>query len=997
MRTGTNIGHYRVGVRIGQGGMGEVYRAVDTRLDRPVALKFLAARYVSDPEAKARFIREAKAASALDHPNICTIHDIGEAADGELYIVMALYEGQTLDRRMKREAFSPERTIRIIRQVAEALRRAHASGIVHRDVKPANIMVGDDDAVRLLDFGIAKLQSGETLTQTGMSLGTAVYMSPEQAVGDPVTPASDVWSLGLVAYEMLAGGHPFKADQPLAILHRIASVDPEPLREARGDVPAALAEVVHRALEKRVEDRFADAAELLAALDAATAGARAEAVEADRPKARPRVAIPAIGVVLVAVLALVYWAQRPDAAPEASRYPRDVVAILPFAYTGPDDLGWVEEGLMDLIDGRLDNPGTLRTLDTRAVANRVAQQPHTSIDAGLGRELAMELGAGRFVLGSVVGTAGRLDIRARLYDVDPDAPEPELVSVGGAADSLFAIADQLASGLLETSFSGANARIQRNAARSSGSIEATKEFLRGEQFHRRGQFDSAASAYNRALALDSTFALAHLMKSMNNAYTYETDDYAAAESAWRFSEGLPDRDRFLIEAFLDMQAGRLEEAYQGYTQLLRRYPDEVKALLMMGMMVQRSNPRWARPIDEARPYFARALELEPENVQALHNLARIDAGTGRFDSLPKRAAALDRVAPGSEWAVDAETMRAFALNDTAAIRDLEDSYPSQSLLVRLYAAYNAMRFAEDPHEADTLLARLGTGPVNQATGVPQSYAVDTDLSVGIQMLSSLLGGRYQDVRAFITDPSRPHTPTWDAWDAELIVSDVVPVDRSVMEQVLTRLQASDPEERLRTVFEALHDIFTPAVMELERDVNVAKLLGRLGRMDEAWQIQRRLAELPPFTAFESLNEDAAGGLAADLYVLEGDSARALDILRNLRYQLPLTAGSLSITTASHARFLRAELEMALPRGDAEAARYLYAGMVEGFTPPDKLFLASAYERLGRIHEEAGRTDEAIYFYERLLAAWVDADPELHARRDAVRQRLEALRGGDRAP
>ncbi len=995
MRTGTNIGHYRVGDRIGQGGMGEVYQAVDTRLDRPVALKFLAARYVSDPEAKARFIREAKSASALDHPNICTIHDIGEAADGELYIVMALYEGETLDRRMKREPFSAERTVRIVRQVAEALKRAHASGIVHRDVKPANIMVGEDDAVRLLDFGIAKLQSGETLTQTGMSLGTAVYMSPEQAVGDPVTPASDVWSLGLVAYEMLTGRHPFKADQPLAVLHKIASVDPEPVGEVRDDVPAALTEVIHQALEKQVGNRFADAAELLAALDGATEGAPAIGRAADSPRARARLAIAAAGLMLVAVLVVVYWARRPAPAP-VTGYPRDVVAILPFAYTGPEDMAWVEEGLMDLVDGRLDNPGTLRTLDTRAVANRVAQKPDASIDARRGRELAMELGAGRFVLGSVVGTAGRLDIRARLYDVDPDAPEPELVSVGGAADSLFTVADRLASGLLETSFSGANARIQRNAARSSGSIEATKEFLSGEQFHRRGQFDSAAAAYNRALALDSTFALAHLMKSMNNAYTYETDDYAAAESALRFSEGLPDRDRFLIEAFRDMQAGRLEEATQGYTQLLRRYPDEVKALLMMGMMVQRSNPRWARPMDEARPYFARALELEPENVQALHNLARIDAGTGRFDSLPKRAAALDRVAHGSEWAVDAETMRAFALNDTFAIRELEDSYPSQSLLVRLYAAYNAMRFAEDPREADTLLARLGSGPVNPATGIPQSYAVDTDLSVGIQVLSYLLGGRYNDVRAFLTDPARTHTPTWDAWDAELIVSDVVPVDRSVKEHVLTRLRASDPEERLRTVFEALHDIFTPAVMELERDVNVAKLLGRLGRMDEAWQIQRRLADLPPFTAFESLNRDAAGGLAADLYVLEGDSARALDILRALPYQLPLTAGSLSITTASHARFLRAELEMALPQGDREAARYLYAGMVQGFTPPDKLFLASAYERLGRIHEDAGRTDEVIYFYERLLAAWVDADPELHARREAVRQRLEALRGGDRA-
>lgn len=230
MRTGITISHYRIGDLIGRGGMGEVYQAVDTRLDRPVALKFLAARFVSDAGAKERFIREAKAASALDHPNICTIHDIGETEDGDLFIVMALYDGATLEHRLKDETFSVHRTVDIIRQVAEGLRRAHAGGIIHRDVKPANIVVSDEGAVRLLDFGVAKLQSAEALTRTGTSLGTAVYMSPEQAVGDPVTPASDIWSLGVLAYQIFTGRLPFKGDVPIATVHQILSTEPQTSR-----------------------------------------------------------------------------------------------------------------------------------------------------------------------------------------------------------------------------------------------------------------------------------------------------------------------------------------------------------------------------------------------------------------------------------------------------------------------------------------------------------------------------------------------------------------------------------------------------------------------------------------------------------------------------------------------------------------------------------------------------------------------------------------------
>ncbi|HSG07357.1 MAG TPA: serine/threonine-protein kinase, partial [Longimicrobiales bacterium] len=370
MRTGTSIKQYRIGDLLGQGGMGDVYRALDTRLDRPVALKFLAHRYISDPEAKERFIREAKSVSALDHPNICTVHDIGETDDGELYIVMALYEGATLKELLARERFSAERTVYIVRQLAEALKRAHAGGIIHRDVKPANTMVTEGDAVRLLDFGVAKLQSAESLTQTGATVGTAAYMSTEQAAGDPITPASDVWSLGVMAYEMLTGDAPFKGEHPMAMINAILSKEPPELTSLRPDVPGPVAAVFRRALAKKPEDRFADAADFLNALDEATGGRRSTASSPAVPLAfgggRRRI-WPGIvaAVAVVAALSAVALGDWGSDAPAGGEETRDVIAVLPFTVNGGPELAYLGEGLMDLVSGRLDGAGTLRVVDPR--------------------------------------------------------------------------------------------------------------------------------------------------------------------------------------------------------------------------------------------------------------------------------------------------------------------------------------------------------------------------------------------------------------------------------------------------------------------------------------------------------------------------------------------------------------------------------------------------------------------------------------------------------
>jgi tetratricopeptide (TPR) repeat protein/class 3 adenylate cyclase len=270
---------YRILERLGGGGMGVVFRARDERLARDVALKFLAPHLSADRAAKKRFLVEARAAAALEHPNICTVHEIGDTDDGQLYIVMTCYEGETLDRRIERGPVVLTDALRIAVEIARGLVQAHDRGIVHRDIKPANVMLTTDGLVKVLDFGIAKL-ADSTATQMGGAVGTVAYMSPEQAFGEMVDHRSDIWSLGVVLYEMLAGVRPFGGAGDQAMIFAALTTDPDPIANLRPDVPMDVHALVHRALQKRPDDRFVDAGEMLSTLEAcltraaSSAGAR---------------------------------------------------------------------------------------------------------------------------------------------------------------------------------------------------------------------------------------------------------------------------------------------------------------------------------------------------------------------------------------------------------------------------------------------------------------------------------------------------------------------------------------------------------------------------------------------------------------------------------------------------------------------------------------------------------------------------------------------------
>ncbi len=313
---GTELaGKYKIIDVAGKGGMGIVYKAEDTKLKRNVALKFLPPELTQDKEAKDRFLIEAQAAAALSHPNICTIHEINEE-EGKSFIAMEYVEGQSLKANIDRGPLKTKDTLNIAIQVAEGMEQAHKKGIVHRDIKSANIMVTDTGQAKVMDFGLAKVKGGTLLTREGTTLGTVAYMSPEQARGQEVDHRSDIWSLGIVMYEMLCSQLPFMGDREASILYSVVHEEAKPVTAWNPDIPSELQQIISRSLKKKPEARYQSAADLLKELQKYRDSLKAEEMGAFNLRSfrrlirRPVVAIPALLIIAAIAIAAIWFFNR---------------------------------------------------------------------------------------------------------------------------------------------------------------------------------------------------------------------------------------------------------------------------------------------------------------------------------------------------------------------------------------------------------------------------------------------------------------------------------------------------------------------------------------------------------------------------------------------------------------------------------------------------------------------------------------------------------------
>jgi len=460
---GSTISHYRILARLGGGGMGVVYRAEDLELGRPVALKFLPPELTRDAEARQRFVGEARTASSLDHPNICTVHEIGRTEDGKIFIAMPCYEGETLKAKLARGPLDPDRAETIALGIARGLIKAHAEGIVHRDIKPANVFITNDDQVKILDFGLAKLMSESTENEDTL-IGTVGYLAPEQVGRQPVDHRCDVWAFGVVLYEMLTGRRPFTGHQPGAVFYAIVHDAPPPLAALAEGVPAHLEAIVAAALAKDPHERPASMQEI-----------------ADQLQATERIAAGAV---------------------PAHR----VVAVLPFRNASPEPQqeyfcdGMAEE----IING-------LSALENLRVVARSSSFAFKGKDVDV-REVGRRLRADALVEGCVQKVGNRLRITVQLVDARRGVQiwsgryDREL-------EDIFAVQEEISRQIVRAlQVSMQPDEIKLTLRKATEDVQAYDFYLRGREYLyqlTRRSLEFARQMFARAAEIDPHCALAY--------------------------------------------------------------------------------------------------------------------------------------------------------------------------------------------------------------------------------------------------------------------------------------------------------------------------------------------------------------------------------------------------------------------------------------------------------------------------------------------------------
>jgi len=516
---GKTISHYRILAELGRGGMGVVYKAEDTKLKRTVALKFLPPELMRDPEAKQRFIHEAQAASALEHNHICNIHEVDEIqTEGNdlIFITMACYDGESLKNHIQRGPLKLETAIQIVCEIADGLHEAHQKEIVHRDIKPANIMITARGTVKIMDFGLAKLRGQTKLTKSGTTLGTVAYMSPEQARNQDVDHRTDIWSLGVILYELVTGQLPFQGDYEQAVLYSILSEEPEPLTGLRSGVPLALELIVTKALQKDPQHRYQHVDEMLVDLknlENQRLSSTTALKQIPPSNLKKWVLLGSILGAFAIGLVFVF-----NGLPILKRQPdkRPMIVVLPFENLGPAEHTYFADGMTEEITSRLAAYPELGVISrTSAYQYKDANMPVKKIGQELGVDFVLE---GTVRWDQSEGFRGRVRVTPQLIRVSDDT---HLWSnqFDRVLQDIFLVQSEIAEQVIQQM----NIRLldqgKKGPAYPTENMEAYQAYLRGLDFTGRKAYSMEdrllqIQMLERAVSLDSNFTLAYVQLSM---------------------------------------------------------------------------------------------------------------------------------------------------------------------------------------------------------------------------------------------------------------------------------------------------------------------------------------------------------------------------------------------------------------------------------------------------------------------------------------------------
>src|SRR5262245_5352877 len=755
-KAGQTVAQYRLLEKLGGGGMGVVFKALDQRLDRFVALKFLPAHSSTDPAARERLVAEAKAASALDHPNIGVVHDIGETTAGRVFIVMGYYEGETLERKIQRGNVTVQQAFDLSRQLASALVAAHQKGIIHRDVKPSNVLITSDGTAKLLDFGIAKL-ADSTPTREGAAAGTVAYMSPEQTWGSTVDHRTDLWSLGVVLYEMLTGVRPFRADNDAALISAIRYDEWEPVDRLNRDVPIGATRILERCLAKDLDRRYGHARQLVADLGALRSGQPPPSLMASARGRRWTLLKYGSAAALLSVIAAVgtlKLQRRPSAdsrlqGTEAVISQRNRLAVLPLSIvtSDPED-SYLADGVTDELIGQLSRIGGLRVIAHASVIRYKGSSESAMV---IGRALAV----GAILEGSVRKAADQVQVALRLVDTTSEDQlwmQSYTTDVSDLQITQREIALRVAE-VLRVPPQGPEQRQQSKVGTSNSG--AYLLYLKGRRFLEKRNDASVRQAkeyFEQALDVDPAFAqawtgLADADAVLSSLATFRAADVyprirAAAERALQLDPELPEAHLSLAFAhfyyYWDFEAaGRhyrraieLNPSYafarKGYAESLRfqgrfdealaeaRQAVELDPLTPNNQLEAATDLYWARRYDESMAELRSILDANPHFTYAHFFRALVHVQKHEYE---KALAALDE--PDAGGSVQRETLRGYILAITGRQREAREGLDR---LKRLWREQNISPF----HLA---VIHIGLGEHDQALDLLEQAYRDHDWEV----------------------------------------------------------------------------------------------------------------------------------------------------------------------------------------------------------------------------------------------------------------------------
>jgi serine/threonine protein kinase/tetratricopeptide (TPR) repeat protein len=617
---------YKIIEELGRGGMGVVYKAEDTKLKRTVALKFLPHELTQDLEARERFVHEAQAASQLDHPNICTIHEIDETEDGQIWIAMAFYKGESLRERIKREPLNLEEAIDIAFQMAQGLARAYDQGIVHRDIKPANIMITVEGLIKIVDFGLAKLARTTRITKAGTTMGTAAYMSPEQARGEDVDERTDIWSLGVVLYEMVSGQLPFKGDREQAIIYSILNENPEPIK----GVPAELERIIQKALAKNPAERYQNCHEFIKVLGHVEELLGEKTLRRVSVRKKPRrqkwLSSPifwAMVVILVGLAAslLLFFPSKKIPFSE-----RGWILITDFENQTGD--GVFDRSLNTALTVSLQQSRYVNVFPRARVKEtfqRMGRKDPDRLDEELGREVALREGIRALVTCSISQIGTMYTLTASVIDPNTQvALKTETMQARGR-DEVLSVLNDL-SGKIRKDLGESLKNIKQQSLGLPRATTSSLEALKNYTEARRASGNEAEALYQKAIEFDPDFAMAHA--GLGALYYWANDRVKGEEhfkKALSLLGRLTERERLLIQATVPAFRGNRDEATTQYKVYLSKYPDDSNGWFNLGhnyLMLSRN--------DESIDAFMKSLKIYPNQPTAYINIASCLSMMGRY-------------------------------------------------------------------------------------------------------------------------------------------------------------------------------------------------------------------------------------------------------------------------------------------------------------------------------------------------------------------------------